>query len=82
MIQRPAAPAAPPERTMLQKLSDLLPSAKFSLASLRPDTGLFHDGPDLAALGYDKLTAVYDISAHAVYCRTASGSRPIPEWAI
>jgi len=62
-----AAPAAPPERTMLQKLSDLLPSAKFSLASLRPDTGLFHDGPDLAALGYDKLTAVYDISAHAVY---------------
>lgn len=62
-----AAPAAPPERTMLQKLSDLLPSAKFSLASLRPDSGLFHDGPDLAALGYDKLTAVYDISAHAVY---------------
>ena len=62
-----AAPAAPPERTMLQKLSDLLPSAKFSLASLGPDTGLYHDGPDLAALGYDKLTAVYDISAHAVY---------------
>lgn len=61
------APAPPPERTMLQKLSDLLPSAKFSLASLGPDTGLYHDGPDLAALGYDKLTAVYDISAHAVY---------------
>ena len=25
------------------------------------------DGPDLAALGYDNLTAVYDISARAVY---------------
>jgi hypothetical protein len=62
-----AAPAAPPERSMLQKLSDLLPSPKFSLASLGPDTGMYHDGPDLAALGYDKLTAVYDISAHAVY---------------
>ena len=28
---------------------------------------MYHDGPDLAALGYDKQTAVYDISAHAVY---------------
>jgi hypothetical protein len=37
------------------------------LASLAPDGGLFREGPDLAALGYDKLTAVYDISAHAVY---------------
>lgn len=63
----PAPTAAPPERSMLQKLSDLLPSPKFSLASLGPDTGMYHDGPDLAALGYDKLTAVYDISAHAVY---------------
>jgi hypothetical protein len=51
---------------MLQKLTDLIPTPKFSLASLGPDTGLYHDGPDLAALGYDK-TAVYDISAHAVY---------------
>jgi hypothetical protein len=60
-----AAPA--PERSMLQKLSDLLPSPKFSLASLGPDTGVYHDGPDLVALGYDRQTAVYDISAHAVY---------------
>ena len=59
-------PAAPPERSMLQKLTDLIPTPKFSLASLGPDTGIYHDGPDLAALGYDK-TAVYDISAHAVY---------------
>jgi hypothetical protein len=62
----PATPVAPPERSMLQKLTDLIPTPKFSLASLGPDTGLYHDGPDLAALGYDK-TAVYDISAHAVY---------------
>jgi hypothetical protein len=47
---------------MLQKLSDLLPG-KMSLASLTP----FQRGPDLAALGYDNQTAVYDISAHAVY---------------
>jgi hypothetical protein len=63
----PGTPVAqPPERSMLQKLTDLLPTPKFSLASLGPDTGLSRDGPDLAALGYDK-TAVYDISAHAVY---------------
>jgi hypothetical protein len=61
------ASTAPPERTVLQKLSDLIPTPKFSLASLGPDTGMYHDGPDLAALGYDKQTAVYDISAHAVY---------------
>ena len=61
------ASTAPPERSILQKLSDLIPTPKFSLASLGPDTGMYRDGPDLAALGYDKQTAVYDISAHAVY---------------
>jgi hypothetical protein len=61
------APAAPPEeRTLLQKLSDLLP-ARMSLASLPPGGGLFSKGPNLAALGYDNLTAVYDISARTVY---------------
>ncbi len=54
------------DRSMLQKLSDLLP-AKLTLASLTPNSGLFQRGPDLAALGYDNQTAVYDISAHAVY---------------
>jgi hypothetical protein len=53
-------------RTLLQKLSDLLP-ARMTLASLAPDGGLFREGPDLASLGYDKVTAVYDISARAVY---------------
>ena len=62
-----AAPAAQPEeRTLLQKLSDLLP-ARMSLASLPRGGGLFNKGPDLAALGYDSLTAVYDISARTVY---------------
>jgi hypothetical protein len=59
--------ARPDDRTLLQKFSDLLPTGRITLASLGPDTGVFHDGPNLGALGYDKFTAVYDISAHAVY---------------
>ena len=62
-----AAPAQD-SRTLLQKISDLFP-AKIKLASLTPDSGLFSRGPDLAALGYDHQTAVYDISARAVYLR-------------
>jgi hypothetical protein len=58
--------ARPDDRTLLQKLSDLMPG-HITLASLAPDGGLFRRGPDLASLGYDNLTAVYDISAHAVY---------------
>ena len=54
------------DRTLLQKLSDLLPG-RVTLASLTPDGGLFRRGPDLASLGYDGSTAVYDILAHAVY---------------
>jgi hypothetical protein len=53
-------------RTLLQKISDLLP-ARIRLASLAPDGGLFRQKPDLALLGYDNVTAVYDISARAVY---------------
>ena len=51
----------PAERSVLQKLSDMVKS-KVAVASL----GL-GKGPDLAALGYDNETAVYDITAHAVY---------------
>jgi hypothetical protein len=54
------------DRSMMQKLSDLLPG-KLTLASLTPSSGLFRRGPDLAALGYDNQTAVYDISARTVY---------------
>ncbi|MCK1711444.1 DUF2778 domain-containing protein [Bradyrhizobium sp. 143] len=49
-------------RNFLEKFSD-----KIKLASLTPDSGLFRKGPDLGALGYDSQTAVYDISAKAVY---------------
>jgi len=54
------------DRSLLQKLGDLLPG-RVRLASLTPDSGLLSQGPDLAALGYDRQTAVYDISARAVY---------------
>lgn len=56
----------PQERNWLQKLSDLMPG-RITLASLAPDGGLFRRSPDLASLGYDNLTAVYDISARVVY---------------
>jgi hypothetical protein len=60
------ATAQQDNRTFLQKLSDLLP-ARYMLASLDPDGGFLRDGPALTSLGYDNLTAVYDISARAVY---------------
>jgi hypothetical protein len=76
---RPAAPKLEPasrtaqangvpsdDRTLLQKLSDLFPG-RITLASLTSGDGLFRSGPDLASLGYDSFTAVYDISARAVY---------------
>ena len=65
-LQNGPVAAQPDNRTLLQKLSDLLP-ARLTLASLSPDGGLLSDGPDLTALGYDNLTAVYDISARTVY---------------
>ncbi|MBV8924318.1 MAG: DUF2778 domain-containing protein [Bradyrhizobium sp.] len=65
--EAPPAPQQPENRSVLQKLSDLMPS-KLTLASLTP----FQRGPDLAALGYDNQTAVYDISAHAVYLPNGS----------
>ncbi len=65
-----AAPQAD-NRTLLQKLSDLLP-ARLTLASLAPDGGLLSNGPDLTSLGYDNLTAVYDISARTLYMPNGS----------
>jgi Protein of unknown function (DUF2778) len=64
--------ARPDDRSLLQKFSDMLPKGRLTLASLGPDGGPYHDGPDLSALGYDKQTAVYDISAHAVYLPNGS----------
>jgi hypothetical protein len=62
----PPPPAPSDSRTAFQKLADLVPM-RFTLASLTPGDGLFADKPDLGALGYDNQTAVYDISARAVY---------------
>lgn len=59
-------PARSDDRTMFQKLADLVPM-RFTLASLTPGDGLPGSKPDLGALGYDNFTAVYDISARAVY---------------
>jgi hypothetical protein len=54
------------ERSLLQKLSDF--TGKITMASLgSSETGTYHDAPDLSTFGYDKQTAVYDITAHAVY---------------
>jgi Tlde1 domain len=54
-------------RTLLQKIADLMPG-RLQLASLEPGGGLFSGPrPNLAALGYDGTTAVYDISARVVY---------------
>lgn len=49
-------------RNFFEKFTD-----KIKLASLTPGDGLFAKAPDLAALGYDSRTAVYDIKAKAVY---------------
>lgn len=49
-------------RNFFEKFTD-----KIKLASLTPDSGLFAKAPDLAALGYDSRTAVYDIKAKALY---------------
>jgi hypothetical protein len=62
----PPPPARTDDRTMFQKLADLVPM-RFTLASLTPSDGLFSERPNLGALGYDDSTAVYDISARAVY---------------
>jgi hypothetical protein len=62
----PPPPARSDDRTMFQKLADMVPM-RFTLASLTPGDGLFNNKPDLGALGYDNVTAVYDISARTVY---------------
>ncbi len=60
-------PARTDDRTVFQKLADLVPM-RFTLASLTPGDGLLGgERPNLGALGYDDVTAVYDISARVVY---------------
>jgi len=63
-----AAPAnRPAERSLLQKLSDMVAPSRMTMASLSTGPNLFGRGPDLSLFGYDGATAVYDIKAHAVY---------------
>jgi Protein of unknown function (DUF2778) len=61
-----APPNRPAERSLLQKLSDMMPG-RTTMASLNTGVNLFGKGPDLAAFGYDGGTAVYDLKARAVY---------------
>jgi type VI secretion system (T6SS) effector TldE1-like protein len=65
-VRNDPAPVSSDNRTMFEKLADLVPM-RFSLASLTPGDGLLGERKDLTALGYDSQTAVYDISARAVY---------------
>jgi hypothetical protein len=61
------------DRSLLQKLSDLLPSP-VRVASLSPEGGgIVRSGIELGALGYDRQTAVYDISAKMVYLPSGIG---------
>jgi hypothetical protein len=61
------------DRSLLQKLSDLLPSP-VKMASLSPDGGgIIRSGIDLGTLGYNRQTAVYDISAKMVYLPSGVG---------
>ena len=65
--------AHPDDRSLLQKLSDLLPHP-VRLASLAPDGGgIVRSGIDLGALGYDRQTAVYDITAKMLYLPSGIG---------
>jgi Protein of unknown function (DUF2778) len=54
------------DRPLLQRLSELF-RPRVSLASLTPEDGITGGANDLTSLGYDHLTAVYDISARVVY---------------
>jgi type VI secretion system (T6SS) effector TldE1-like protein len=56
----------PEDPTLIEKLSGMF-KYRMTLASLTPTEGIFAPKADLAALGYDNETAVYDISNHVVY---------------
>jgi len=61
----------PEDPTLIEKLSGMF-KYRMTLASLTPTEGIFAPKTDLAALGYDNETAVYDISAHVVYLPNGS----------
>jgi hypothetical protein len=65
-VPRDTEPQRAEDPTMLEKLSSMF-KYRMTLASLGPTEGIFVPKLDLAALGYDGETAVYDISSHTVY---------------
>jgi hypothetical protein len=54
------------DRTLLQRLSDVF-RPRMTLASMTPQDTISTLAPDHALLGYNGVTAVYDISAKAVF---------------
>jgi hypothetical protein len=60
-----APPNRPAERSLMQKLSDMVTPNRMAMISTGPN--LFGKGPDLSVFGYDGATAVYDLKARAVY---------------
>jgi len=70
-LQNSEASRADGDRTLLQKLSNLFP-ARITLASLTPSVGYQSESPDLTSSGFDSFSAVYDISARAVYLPNGS----------
>lgn len=60
------------DKSLFDKLSDLLPS-RIHLASLTPDDGTIRTAVDLGSLGYDRQTAVYDITAKVLYLPSGVG---------
>jgi hypothetical protein len=54
------------DRTLLQRLSDVF-RVRTTLASMTPQDSISTLAPDHALLGYNGVTAVYDISAKAVF---------------
>jgi hypothetical protein len=62
----PPPPAQADNRTILQKLADLMP-ARVTFASLEPNGGILPGRTRSCGAGYEGGTAVYDISARAVY---------------
>jgi Tlde1 domain len=63
---RPGAVVQSDDRTLMQRIAALFHS-KLLLASATPEDGLSGPAINLAALGYDGSTAVYDISERTVY---------------
>ena len=73
-------PVQADNRTLFQKLADLVPPAKFTLASLTPGDGLFGSEKDLARSA-TTISPPSTTSRRARFiCRTVRSSRRIQAW--